>query len=300
MHYKNYMILGDKMDNTLYQNIHRKGDKPLLIQQKKGEVEYLTFPLLQETGIVKHLFSTRLGGISKGYFASMNLSLNGEEDTSIVLENYKRIAQVLDEPLDHFVKSRQTHTTNVRKVTAGDAGKGVIYPTDYQDVDGLITNVPGLVLSTTYADCVPLFFVDKKHGAIGLSHSGWKGTVNRMGRETLLAMKEAYGTEPEDVCCAIGPSICQSCYQVSEDVANAFLTEFANHGADESLIYKENEEKYRLNLWRANEIVLQEAGVPKEQIQITDLCTCCNSEYLFSHRASGGKRGLLAAFLMLK
>lgn len=158
--------------------------------------------------------------------------------------------------------------------------------------------MPGLMLATFYADCVPLYFVDTKHKAIGLSHSGWRGTVNRMGRATLKAMAEAYGTAPEDVWCAIGPSICQDCYEVSEDVALEFEREFSGHGSE--IMYRKENGKYQLNLWKANERVLLDAGILPEKLILPNVCTCCNSELLFSHRASHGRRGNLGAFLCIK
>ena len=168
---------------------------------------------------------------------------------------------------------------------------------NYTDVDGLITNVSGLTRVTFYADCVPLYFVDPVHHAIGLSHSGWRGTVARMGKCTLEAMHNAFGTEASDVYCAIGPSICQDCYEISEDVAVQFMQAFPGH-TSEILIDKGNG-KYQLDLWKANEIVLLDAGVKKDHLEVTDVCTCCNPELLFSHRASHGKRGNLGAFLCL-
>lgn len=129
-----------------------------------------------------------------------------------------------------FVFTDQTHTTNVRRVTAEDAGKGIVKERDYTDIDGLITNEPGLVLSTFYADCVPLYFVDPVHRAIGMSHSGWKGTVGKMGAATITAMKREFGTETERFSLCHRPSICQDCYEVSEDVADAFKEAFPGHG----------------------------------------------------------------------
>ncbi|HIT89793.1 MAG TPA: peptidoglycan editing factor PgeF, partial [Candidatus Merdenecus merdavium] len=195
--------------------------------------------------------------------------------------------------------THQTHTTDVRIVKEDDRGKGFSTPMDYQDVDGLITNVPGLVLATFFADCVPLYFVDPIKKAIGLSHSGWRGTVGRIGKVTVEKMAEVYGSNPEDLIVAIGPSICQGCYEVSEDVASEFYKEFTKEQGKEILLDK-GHGKYLLDLWRANEIILLEAGVKKDHMSITDLCTCCNHELLFSHRASGGKRGNLAALISLK
>ena len=274
-----------------------------------SELLLFKYPLLEDTGMVKHCFTTRLGGVSEGIFSTMNLSFTRGDDKAAVEENYRRLAKALEVDYEKFVFTDQTHTVNVRKVTAADAGKGLTKERDYQDVDGLITNEPGLVLSTFFADCVPLYFIDPVHRAIGMSHSGWRGTVARMGKVTLEAMQREYGTNPADVICAIGPSICQDCYEVSFDVAEEFAKEFAGHEAEILMESPKNarmaepaktDKKYQLNLWKANEIVLLEAGVKKEHIAITDICTCCNPDILFSHRASHGKRGNLGGFICLK
>lgn len=281
------------------EKIRRKSNARQVQQNRRGEVEYLTFSILEETGLVRHLFSTRMGGISGGIFSSMNLSYTRGDDEGAVDENYRRIAGVLGCRMEDIVCSDQTHTTNIRIVDEKDRGKGIICPKDYTDIDGLVTNVPGIVLATFYADCVPLFFIDTKKKAVGLSHSGWRGTVGRMGQRTLEAMYQAFGTRPGDVTAAIGPSICQECYEVSEDVAEAFRKEFCGPGQEEALLTDKGNGKYQLDLWSANRIVLEEAGIPADKIQVTDICTCCNPHYLFSHRASHGKRGNLGAFLEL-
>lgn len=261
-------------------------------------VPLLHFPMLEQLGLVEHCFSTRMGGVSEGIYESMNFSFTRGDDPEAVKENYRRVAQAIHAQVEAFVTTDQTHTTNVRKVTKEDEGKGVTKPRDYTDVDGLITNEQGVVLSTFYADCVPLYFVDPVHKAIGLSHSGWRGTVRRMGKVTLEAMREAYGTNPAEVYAAVGPSICQECYEISEEVAEQFYQEFPKHG-DELLRNKGNG-KYQLDLWKTNEIILLEAGILPEHLAVTNICTCCNEKLLFSHRASKGKRGNLGAFLMLK
>ncbi len=285
--------------------IVRKGNREICKEnyfsiESENYLLYFTFDGLEKTGIVKHCFSSRLGGVSKEHLGTMNLSYTRGDEQENVDENYRRIARVLGCQVDDIVCSDQTHTTNVRKVTTKDKGKGVITSRDYSDIDGMITNEPGVVLATFYADCVPLFIVDPVNRAIGLSHSGWRGTVNRMGAVTLQEMEREYGTRPEDVQVAIGPSICQTCYEVSRDVAEAFREAFPLQGENKRLLYQKNEEKFQLNLWYANECVFREAGVPKEQIEVTDICTCCNPDILFSHRASKGMRGNLGAFLMLK
>lgn len=289
------------------------------VQLESGEeLEYLTYPSLEKTGLVRHLITTRLGGVSKGEFASMSLSFTRGDREEDVQENYRRIGQVIGCPPENMIASQQTHTTNIRLVTSDDKGKGIIRPLDYQDIDGLMTDEPGIALVTYYADCVPLLFVDPIHRAIGTAHSGWRGTVGRMGQCMVKSMGEAFGTRPEELYTAIGPSICQDCYEVSEDVAERFidLEEGTEELRKELLLsgrYRVGYDgnlpkvveqgiqpgKYQLDLWLANYIILRQAGVLPERIAITDICTCHNSDYLFSHRASGGKRGNLAAFLML-
>ena len=277
----------------------RKGTNEILKRNTINELEYLTFPLLESAGFVSHLFTTRLGGVSEGIFSSMNLSYTRGDKKEAIDENYARIAKLLKRNTSDFVCSDQTHTTNIRHVTDEDRGKGVVRDKDYTDIDGLITNVPGIVLSTFYADCVPLYFVDCKNRAIGLSHSGWRGTVGRMGEHTLHAMKEAFGTRPEHVLAAIGPSICMDCYEISEDVASEFVTLFPGKNVLDEILYKKTDGKYQLDLWKANYYILLESGILPRHISVTDICTCCNPDYLFSHRASHGKRGNLAAFLSI-
>lgn len=279
---------GSMVGQGLWQN-YRKTDEGV-------PLEFLTFPLLEETGIVKHLFSTRLGGVSQGDCASMNFSMDRGDSRENVLTNFGRIAQVLGCGIDDMTASHQTHTTNIRRMTEADRGKGILRERDYQDVDGMVTDVPGLVLVTFYADCVPLYFVDPVHRAIGLAHSGWRGTAGRMGERMVEAMGRQFGSRPEDIRAAIGPSICRDCYEVSEDVAAQF-TEML--GGDVTAP-GEKAGKYQLDLWLANELILRQAGILPEHLEVTDICTCHNSSYLFSHRASGGRRGSLGAFLMLK
>lgn len=280
----------------------RKGKKTagVLRDVERNGVHYLTFPILEEQGgLVSHGFATRIGGVSQGKFAQMNLSFTRGDDPDCVRENYRRMAQALGVHMEQMVLAYQTHTTNVRRVTGEDAGKGLARERDYRDVDGLITDVPGMTLVTFFADCVPLYFLDPVHRAIGLSHSGWRGTVGRMGRVTLKAMEEAFGTRPQDAICCVGPSICRDCFEVGEEVVEEFRGEFQERYWDE-LFYRKDNEKFQLDLWRCNEIILREAGVLPEHIQVTDICTRCNPDYLFSHRFAGEERGNLAAFLCLR
>ncbi len=305
----------------MYPVIRAKNRKETLVQKSKklacGEqLEYLTFPKLSAIEGIEHLFTTRLGGVSKGDCATLNFSFTRGDDRSAVLENYARMGEVLGVDKGAFVTTDQTHTTNIRVVTKEDAGKGVTCNRDYTDIDGLITAEKGLVLSCFTADCVPLYFVDPVKQVIGVAHSGWRGTVAGMGARMVERMSREFGCEPVNIIAAIGPSICQDCYEISEEVAVQFKQgvwepsridrycqeayEAGLHPTGKLLLPGKSEGKYQLDLWLANVVVLRSAGVKLENIEVTDICTNCNPDYLFSHRASGGKRGNLGAFLVWK
>ena len=263
------------------------------------DVTYLTYPAFDRFHDFVHCFSTRLGGVSEGMFHSMNLSFARGDREEAVQENYRRLADAVSFSPEDIVTSDQTHTTNVELVTEAERGCGVMRPRKYRDVDGMVTNVPGIVLATFYADCVPLYFIDPIQKAIGLSHSGWRGTVGKIGTVTVERMKKEFQSDPSTLYAAIGPSICQDCYEVSEDVILEFQKVF-DLKYQNRLYYKKPNGKYQLNLWEANRIILMEAGIPKEHISMPNLCTCCNPDFLFSHRASHGKRGNLGAFLGIR
>lgn len=270
-----------------------KNQEKIFEERERGGVPYLSYPLFENTGIVNHGFSTRLGGVSEGCFRSMNISTTRGDDPEHVARNCELIAQAIGVRPESFTYTHQTHTTNVAVVKAEDKGKR------FMETDGLVTNVPGICLVTFYADCVPLYFVDPVKRAIGLSHSGWRGTVEKMGCVTVEKMCAEYGSRPEDILAAIGPSICQDCYEVSEDVIERFRKEF-REDLWERLFYKKKNGKYQLNLWEANRQVFLEAGIRGEHIAVTNVCTHCNPDILFSHRKTGGERGNLSAFLALK
>lgn len=284
-------------------NLKRTGEKKTVELREKNGVKYLVFPRIEELGIVEHLFSTRLGGVSKGDYAQMNLSYTRGDEKEAVDENYRRIAEVMGygKRLDLFVSTYQTHTTNVKVITAKDKGKGPLYERDYVDVDGLVTNEKGIILSTFHADCPPVYIIDPVHKAIGLCHSGWKGTRGKIAENTIRKMQENYGTKPSDLLCAVGPSICGDCYEIGEDVASEFSKAFSEEVLNkEKILIPYPDNKYRLHLWNAIRYTLIETGVCSENILITDVCTRCNPDILFSHRIHGEKRGNLAAFLCLK
>lgn len=247
-----------------------------------------------------HGFSTRYGGVSDGIYKSMNLSFSQGDDERRVLKNHGIMAKTMGVELADMVYSHQTHTTNVLRVTKEHAGMGFTVTRNFHDVDGFVTDVPGLMLVTAYADCVPLYFADTRLHVIGLSHSGWRGTVNNMAQATVDKMSYEFGSRPCDIAAFIGPSICASCYEVGDDVARNFRDRYGAE-SEKILTKKEaaSEDKYYLNLHAANRINMLNAGISPQNIHVTDICTCCNPELLFSHRASKGKRGGLCGYMMI-
>ena len=268
----------------------------------KSGVTYLTFPVLDATGIVTHAFSTRMGGVSEGWYSTMNFSFTRGDNREHVLENYSRMAAALGVDREKMVLTWQTHTTNIRVVSADDLGKGVVKDRDYRDIDGLLTNMPGVTLVTFFADCVPLYFVDPKHHAIGLAHSGWRGTVNRMGEKMIHAMKQEYGTAPEDLICCVGPSICSDCYEVGEDVADSFRDAFSKEDCEHIVFPSKSGVigKRQLDLWEANRRILMEAAIYSDKVAVDEETVRLHSHVaqLRAMLESGGVIGRKADFLI--
>lgn len=266
--------------------------------KKNRGVPFITFPAFNDIPFIRHGFSTRLGGVSTGCLSSMNLSYGRGDITENVTENYRRICNAIGLDTRNLVMSDQVHDTVVYRAGENDRQGEVLSEKKLCGIDGLITDRPDVVLVTAYADCVPLFLVDRKKKAIGLSHSGWKGTAGQIGKKTVEAMTREYGTCPEDITAVIGPSICRDCYEVSGDVADTFRTSLGSSIGNAVLLDK-GRGRYQLDLWKANQLILEEAGIPLTNISISGLCTCGHSDLLYSHRASRGQRGNLCGFLSI-
>lgn len=267
-----------------------------LVAHNATSVPYYSFPSLDALSFVRHGFSTRLGGVSKGIFASMNLSFTRGDSEEAVIENFKRFCDAIGVDYTHTVISAQEHHTVVLAVTREDCGRGVIRERGYTDIDGLMTNEPGVVLCTQYADCVPLFFADPVKRVVATSHSGWKGTVAQIGAVTVRRMQEVYGSDPKDILAGIAPSIGPCCFEVDEPVAVAFRE---LPFADDTIVRDDHNGKFHVDLWETNRRILLSAGLRPEHITVTDLCTKCHADTFWSHRVTGGERGSLAAFISI-
>ena len=257
---------------------------------------YYSFPAFDGVEGVRHGFSTRLGGVSEGTYAAMNLSFTRGDDAAAVRENFDRFCAAIGVNADDVVISAQTHTVNVRNVTAADCGRGITRERGYTDVDGLITDQPGVVLCTQYADCVPLFFVDPVKRVVATSHAGWRGTAAGIAAVTVRRMVAEYGCRAEDILAGIGPSIGHCCFEVDSPVYDAFCKVEV---FDDTCYTDNGGGKYHIDLWQVNRRWLLAAGVLPEHITVTDLCTRCHPDLFWSHRKTGDARGSLAAFVAL-
>ena len=271
--------------------------KNMNLHENRG-VTFLTFPSFEQYPFVRHAFSTRLGGVSQNEFSSMNLSFHRGDSDDHVFENYRRFCAAVGFDYNTLVASSQDHHTFIRRVGYEQAGIGIWRPKDIQSVDGLVTNEPNVTLVTYYADCVPLYFLDPVKHAIGLAHAGWRGTVARIGEKMVTNMQKEFGSNPNDIIAAIGPSIGPCCYEVDEPVQQQFAA--LEDLAPIDFIKAMSNGKYMLNLWEVNRRILLRAGILEQNITVAQLCTKCNSDLLFSHRVMGAARGGLAAMLALK
>lgn len=258
----------------------------------------VTFPQFEKVDFLTHAFASKIGGVSTGKYAQYNFSFTNGDNRENVLENYKRVCKILGTDYKKCVLSHQTHTTNIRIITEDDIGKGIVKPRDFDDIDGLITNLKGVTLVTQYADCVPLVFVDTKAQVIAASHGGWRGTVNNIAGKTVRLMGERFGSKPENILVGIAPSIGKCCFEVDEPVFKEF-EKLENIDINEICQFKNNN-KYNIDLQKTNLLLLQNAGIPKENITVSDICTKCNSDIFHSHRATNGERGNMAMFIAIK
>jgi polyphenol oxidase len=263
----------------------------------KNSLIYLTIPAFDSTGMVKHCFTTRQGGVSQGIYNNLNTSLVKNDVRGNVLENLERVCSAIGVDCNKLVFSHQVHGDTIRVVTEADLGKGITIDSDIEEVDALITNVPGVPMITFYADCVPVFILDPVKKAVGLAHSGWKGTTLKIAVKTIQKMSELYGTNPKDCLIGIGPSIEMKCFEIKEDAAALFKQSFNNW---EEFMKKKDEEHYSADLWLAIKLMLRSIGVQEKNITTSGLCTCCNEELFFSHRRDKGATGSLSSIIEIR
>jgi polyphenol oxidase len=237
------------------------------------------------------LVSTRLGGVSEGPWASLNLGLRVDDDARRVLENRRLLFAAHGLALDRSVWCKQVHRDAVTVVDDRDAGRGVLSEDGIVDQsDALVTSVPGLTLCVTLADCVPVVIYDPVHHVVGLAHAGWGGTVRRIASRTLETMRTRWGSEPARMIAAVGPSVAQADYEVGGDVIEQATTAF---GGDVGHVLRKDagEATAHFDLWEANALDLEQAGVPRSSIEISGISTAAALDEFYSHRIEGHPTG---------
>lgn len=258
------------------------------------EVPLLQMDALAQLSWLRYGFTSRHGGVSEGPYRSLNLGLGTQDVPEHVHENRGRLGAAMGMAPSDWAMGNQVHEARVgvvRRLHSESGGEVGRFPR----TDALVTDRHGILLVVLMADCVPIMIVDPVHRAVGVAHAGWRGTVARIGVETLRVMTATYGTRAEECIVAIGPSIGPCCFEVGSEVSHIFQQEFS---ADAGSIVRGASTaggKSHVNLWQANKLPLVEAGVLSENVGVSGLCTCCSPDQLFSHRASGGVTGRLGA-----
>ena len=250
--------------------------------------------IINSTGKALAFYSTRSGGVSTGRYSALNLSWRGADLPENIKENYKIACKEAGLDVNTLVFAGQTHSKNVVKVGAEHKHCGKFNEKAVSDVDALITNEKGITLTSRTADCVPVLILDEKLDCIGAVHSGWRGTLQSITEETLKQMEKEYGTNAEDCLVSIGPCICKDCFEVDSDVAKSFCEKFG----EKYCSY--DGRKYHIDLVSIITDGLIALGVPDKKISLSaNICTACNTDMFFSHRAEKGNTGGMCAFISL-
>lgn len=256
---------------------------------KNGTMEYLV-----ADGIaVPHAFTTRLGGVSEGYLASLNLGMNRGDENENVEKNYAILEETIGFDAKKLVLANQVHGDDVRVVTAADC-RGLDHRA-YPACDGLITNTPGVSVVVFTADCTPILLHDPVTGAVGAVHAGWRGTALDIAGKAAAKMVAEFGCLPQNIRAAIGPNIGPCCFQTDGDVPRAMVQAF---GPEAEAYIRSEQDKYYVNLKNMNALALRRAGV--ENIEISEECTMCNPDKYWSHRYTQGLRGSQGAMICCK
>ncbi len=269
------------------------------LHQNNG-IGFLTYDRLSEIPFIHHAFSTKIGeGSPSSHVMDMSFE---HDDREKITKNYRLFCDAAGFDFESLVASSQDHHTFVRVCTKEERGIGIYRQKDIESVDALVTNERGVTLVTYYADCTPIFFVDIERRAIALAHAGWRGTVAMIAKEVVNVLKKNYNTDPTDLVCCIGPNIGRCCYEVDQPVADEFyaLKEKAPSITPEDFVFPKEGGKFMADMKEANRQILLSCGVRDENIVLSDLCTQCRSDLLWSHRATKGDRGTMSAFLCLK
>jgi len=274
-----------------------------LIERSKGPIRYFVFESFAAHASIDAVVTTRHGGESTGAFATMNVGGRTGDDAAIVKSNRAHAASIVGAAPAWLTFASQVHDARVAAVRNDQRGD------EFGDTDALVTDAALVPLVILTADCAAIFLFDPVRRAVGIAHAGWRGTVASIAARTVRTMHDVFGSKPEDLIAGIGPSIGPCCYEVGSEVIDAVTGAFPDQ-ADELLVEPDmasagsfrasvNEDRKHFDLWRANELVLQAAGVHDERIDVARLCTSCRTDLFYSHRAEKGNTGRFGGIVML-
>jgi len=260
-----------------------------MITQDQNDIKTLHFSNFQKCNDIIHFSTTRIGGQSTGKLDSMNLGYTVNDNPKIVTSNLKKLAKSFDFEKKQMVSPKQTHSKNI----------GIVKSTNdiFDNTDALITNIPNICIFIRTADCVPILLFDPIQNAVAAIHSGWKSTIQEISKYTIELMQKEFGTNPSNLIAGIGPSIGPDVYEVGPEVVEQFHNKF---GEDHIIKSMEKSEKGLLNLWKVNQQILLNSGIPEDNIEIAKICTYSNPELFYSARRDGVKTGRLATGIMIK
>jgi len=264
-----------------------------IIEHRHGGMAWFAAELLERRG-VRHGFTTRNGGASRGAFSSLNFSSRAGDVPGRVIENWGRIETAATLPASGWALLSQVHGARVERVAAG--GPSCHHRRNHAAADGLATTAKGVVLGVLTADCLSVILTVPGAGAVAMAHAGWRGTLAGVVPATVRELCASAGAEPHEILAAIGPSIGRCCLQVGGEVHEAFHERW---GAAHTRRILEKSDPWRLDLQTANLIQLREAGVRSSNVAIVQLCTCCRKDLFFSYRRDGSRSGRMLNFVMV-
>ena len=253
-----------------------------------GGLCYYSFESLDHAGVTSAVF-TRKGGVSPSPWNTLNVGGTLGDDRTRVVKNRELTFAAVRKSVESIFDVWQVHST---RIVRADQPRPLDQP--HQKADGILTDKPGVSLFMRFGDCVPILLFDPERRAIGLVHAGWKGTVNRIAKLAVEAMKQQFDSRPDSIQACIGPSICPEHYPVGMDVVRKVKQAFDSRSGE---ILKRDGSQTRFDLWKANQIVLEEQGIKK--IEIAGICTACHPDEWFSHRGENGKTGRFGVLFAL-
>ena len=272
--------------------------KAIFKLKQQGQVNYYIIEEFMATGLVEQAFTTKIGGVSWGDFAELNLGIHTADNQEDVIRNRQLTAKVLNSSLAEWVSGEQIHSNQVAIVSQAERGRGALKENQaLRGIDALVTDQPNVLLTSFYADCTPLLFLDPSREVIALAHAGWKGTLAGIAKNTVRQMQLSFASQVEDILVGIGPAIGACCYQVGAEVADLFKADSID--ADK-ILKRDRADKYLLDLQKANKLQLLKLGLKESNIISSNLCTYCKEELFFSYRREEGRTGRMASLLKLK